>query len=489
MMTVASAAAAWIGPRCGNCWRTEARRIDCVVVYKVDRLSRSLLDFARLMDRFDQRSVSFVSVTQQFNTTTSLGRLTLNILLSFAQFEREIISERTRDKMSAARRKGKWVGGTPLLGYDVDPGGGRLVVNPAEAKRVREVFELFRSHRSLAVVVAELARRSWSTKCWKSRTGKLHTGRPFTKASLRLLLLNATYAGNVRHRGVIYPGEHPAIIELALWEDVNREFSKREKPQPESDRSPQNAPLAGLLICKNCQQPMIATYTNKGTRCYHYYVCQTARQKGWTSCPTKSVSAGLLEASIVAQLRAWLNNGVTGPTAAVSDWQSLDQGDPGLIPTLIEQIRYDGTTANVMVKLKTSTESTSIDQPLTFEYQIPGRRGRALPAFRLQPSSETLTRPPRLARLVALAHKLEALVRSDQVKDYAELARLARVTPARIGQIVLLAQLAPTIQEQVLFLSAEQAGMIGERALREIAREPRWDRQRVHFEELFMPQT
>ena len=123
----------------------DARRVDCVVVYKVDRLSRSLLDFARLMDRFDPRAVSFVSVTQQFNTTSSLGRLTLNILLSFAEFERQIISERTRDKMSAARRKGKWVGGTPVLGYDVDPAGGRLVVNEKEAQRVREIFQLFKT--------------------------------------------------------------------------------------------------------------------------------------------------------------------------------------------------------------------------------------------------------------------------------------------------------------------------------------------------------
>src|SRR6202521_5841642 len=128
----------------------DAQHIDCVVVYKVARLSRSLLDFARLVDRFDQRAVSFVSVTQQFNTTTSLGRLTLNILLSFAQFEREIIGERTRDKMSAARRKGKWVGGTPVLGYDIDSGGGRLVINEKEAVRVRGIFELYRSSRSLS---------------------------------------------------------------------------------------------------------------------------------------------------------------------------------------------------------------------------------------------------------------------------------------------------------------------------------------------------
>jgi site-specific DNA recombinase len=245
----------------------EARQVDCVLVYKVDWLSRSLLDFARLMDRFDQRSVSFVSVTQQFNTTTSLGRLTLNILLSFAQFEREIISERTRDKMGAARRKGKWVGGTPLLGYDVAPAGGSLVVNPSEARRVCEIFELYRSHRSLAEVVAELSQRGWITKSWKSRSNVRHTGHPFTKASLRMLLSNATYRGKVNYRDVVYQGEHKAIIEPALWDDINQDFTTRPKP-PESPNVPQNAPLAGLLFCKQCRQPMMATYSARRQRRY-----------------------------------------------------------------------------------------------------------------------------------------------------------------------------------------------------------------------------
>src|ERR1700735_4182218 len=152
----------------------DARRIDCVLVYKVDRLSRSLLDFARLVDRFDQRSVSFVSVTQQFNTTSSLGRLTLTILLSFAQFEREIIGERTRDKMSAARRKGKWIGGVPVLGYDIVAGGGRLMVNDKESRRVQDIFALFAERRSLSAVVAELTRRRWKTKSWTSQNGTAH---------------------------------------------------------------------------------------------------------------------------------------------------------------------------------------------------------------------------------------------------------------------------------------------------------------------------
>src|ERR1700694_202256 len=182
----------------------EARSVDCVVVYKVDRLRRSLLRFARIIEVFDKNGVSFVAVTQQFNTTSSLGRLTLNILLSFAQFEREIISERTRDKMSAARRKGKWVGGTPVLGYDVDPGGGGLVVNQREALRIGEIFSLSARHPSLSAVVAELERRRWKTKSWKSKRGTAHRGRVFTKASLRRLLTNAIYAGKVEHRGAIY---------------------------------------------------------------------------------------------------------------------------------------------------------------------------------------------------------------------------------------------------------------------------------------------
>jgi len=142
----------------------EAGKVDCVIVYKVDRLSRSLLDFARMMQAFEEHKVSFVSVTQQFNTATSMGRLVLNVLLSFAQFEREIIAERTRDKVAATRRKGKWSGGRPMLGYDVDPRGQRLSVNAAEAERVRAMFALYLEHESLPTVARELEARGWSNK-------------------------------------------------------------------------------------------------------------------------------------------------------------------------------------------------------------------------------------------------------------------------------------------------------------------------------------
>jgi site-specific DNA recombinase len=168
----------------------ESGLVDCVVVYKVDRLSRSLLDFARLMDVFERHEVSLVSVTQPLNTTVSMGRLTLNILLSFAQFEREIISERTRDKMAAARKKGKWMGGVPVLGYDVAAGGGSLVVNSEEAERVRSIFALYLEYRSVDQVLATVQARGWRNKRRTAESNGSAVGAPFTKAGLERLLSN-----------------------------------------------------------------------------------------------------------------------------------------------------------------------------------------------------------------------------------------------------------------------------------------------------------
>src|SRR5262249_23047716 len=178
----------------------EEGKVDLVVVYKVDRLSRSLLDFAQLMQRFEKYNVGFVSVTQQFNTATSMGRLILNVLLSFAQFEREIISERTRDKVAATRRKGKWSGGRPPLGYNIDPHGYKLVVSEDEAVQVRAIFALYVELESLLPVVQELERRGWTHKRWKSRKGIELGGEPFTRTSLHRLLTNPIYVGKVRYK-------------------------------------------------------------------------------------------------------------------------------------------------------------------------------------------------------------------------------------------------------------------------------------------------
>ncbi len=192
-----------------------AGKVDCVVVYKVDRLSRSLLDFARMMEVFEQHRVSFVSVTQQFITASSMGRLVLNVLLSFAQFEREMISERVRDKIAASRRKGKWSGGMPLLGYTVEKT--KLVVDETEAAQVRQIFELYLDHQSLLPTVTELNRRGWTTKRWTTRKGAHRGGRLFTKNSLHALLTNVTYIGQIRYKDEVHHGEHTGIVPPDLF--------------------------------------------------------------------------------------------------------------------------------------------------------------------------------------------------------------------------------------------------------------------------------
>ena len=232
----------------------EAGRVDCVVVYKVDRLSRSLMDFARVMQTFDRHGVSFVSVTQQFNTTHSMGRLTLNILLSFAQFEREIISERTRDKIAAARRRGKYAGGKPLLGYDIasSPAGAKLVVNEDEATIVRGIFDLYLEHQALIPVVKELAERGWHNKRWTTRRGEVRGGRPFDKTTLYKLLTNRTYTGVVAYGGETYRGEHPAIVEPE-WSGGGGSTSKGRNQAANKAvrrrRQRANGPRSGVIRC------------------------------------------------------------------------------------------------------------------------------------------------------------------------------------------------------------------------------------------------
>ncbi len=278
--------------------------VDCVMVYKVDRLTRSLLDFARIMDVLDKHGVSFVSVTQQFNTTGSLGRLTLNILLSFAQFEREMIAERTRDKMSAARRKGRWVGGIPMLGYDLSDKGAALVVNADEAARVRAIFDLYLEHGSLIPVVQELGRRDWRMKEWTTRKGTSAGGHEFTKNRLYNLLTNMVYVGKVDFGGQVYDGEHEATVDACILPTVKDRLRYNCKTGGRQIRNKYGAVLKGILRCGSCDAGMIHTYTQKTlNKLYRYYVCVNAHQKGYNQCQTRSVSAPIIEQAVVDQIR------------------------------------------------------------------------------------------------------------------------------------------------------------------------------------------
>ena len=280
-------------------------RVDCVVVYKLDRLSRALMDFAKLMETFEAHGVAFVSVTQQFNTSTSMGRLTMHILLSFAQFEREIISERTRDKIAAARRRGKWAGGRPILGYDLvkSPGGSRLIVNKDEAARVRTIFDLYLEHEKLLSVVAELDRRGWRRKQWVTRKGDARGGRPFDKHALFTLLRNPGYLGKVKHHDELFDGEHDAIVDEKIWKRVQAVLQRNGRSGGERVRNKYGALLKGLLRCVPCDSAMVHSVSARGPKRYRYYVCAKAMKRGWHTCSSKSVPAGELERFVVEQIR------------------------------------------------------------------------------------------------------------------------------------------------------------------------------------------
>ncbi len=282
----------------------EAGKIDSVIVYKVDRLSRSLLDFAKIVEAFDRHHISFVSVTQLINTATSMGRLMLNVLLSFAQFEREIISERTRDKIAAARRKGKWSGGMPLLGYDVDPRGARLIVNEDEAARVRTIFELYLEHQSMIATIQEIDRRGWANKRWTTRKGHERGGKPFTKVSLHKLLTNITYLGKLRYKDEVHDGEHDGIISGEIWRRVQSLLQRNGRTGGAPVRNRFGALLKGIIRCVPCGCGMSPTHaTRNGTKRYRYYVCNQAQKRGWHNCPSKSIPAAEIEKFVVDQIK------------------------------------------------------------------------------------------------------------------------------------------------------------------------------------------
>jgi site-specific DNA recombinase len=309
--------------------------VDCVVLYKLDRLSRSLLDFVRLMEAFDKKQVAFVSVTQLLNSATSMGRLVLNVLLSFAQFEREIIAERTKDKIAAARRKGKWIGGMPLLGYDVDPKSSKLVVNPQEAERVRTIFALYVELQGLVKVVGELEKRGWKTKCWQTRKGASRGGLPFTKTNLHHLVTNVVYLGKVRYKKEVHGGEHEAIVERKVFDRVQTLL--RRQGMRTLVRQQSCALLKGLLHCRPCGCSMSPTHSQKNGRRYRYYVCLNACKRGRQVCLSKSLPAAVIEDWVVEQVQK--HSGAGEENGA--DW----------LRSRVERVDYDGSQGKVSITL------------------------------------------------------------------------------------------------------------------------------------------
>lgn len=246
------------------------RKIDVIVVYKVDRLTRSLADFAKLVELFDQHSASFVSVTQAFNTTSSMGRLTLNVLLSFAQFEREVTAERIRDKIAASKKKGIWVGGNTPFDYRVEDR--KLVIDPAEAKVVRMIFQRYLALGSLSPLLEELHRKGIRTRKRRLSSGQETGGNSFMRGALNALLKNRTYIGELNHKGKSYPGEHKALIDRTLFEAVQAKMEAN-VIEIRMSRGNNNYLLEGLLFDDRGNR-MSPTYTRKGGARYRYYTCR-----------------------------------------------------------------------------------------------------------------------------------------------------------------------------------------------------------------------
>jgi DNA invertase Pin-like site-specific DNA recombinase len=266
--------------------------IDVVVVYKIDRLSRSLMDFSKLVEVFDRNGVTFVSVTQSFNTTTSMGRLTLNILLSFAQFEREVIGERIRDKVAASRKRGIWMGGYVPLGYDVQDR--KLVVNDAEAASVRRIFERFVELGSATALARELRREGFRNK----------QGTLIDKGYLYRLLKNRVYRGEAVHKGKAYPGEHNAIIDVALWDRAHSILQESPRKRANNSRSRTPALLKGLIF-SDTGAAMTPTSTKKGAKLYRYYVSMDVirnRETGEETAPMR-LAAGMVEDAVMNEVQ------------------------------------------------------------------------------------------------------------------------------------------------------------------------------------------
>jgi DNA invertase Pin-like site-specific DNA recombinase len=291
----------------------EARRVDIVVVYKIDRLSRSLMDFAKLVEVFERNSVTFVSITQSFNTTTSMGRLTLNILLSFAQFEREVIGERIRDKFAASRKRGMWMGGFVPLGYEVRER--KLMIHKAEAALVRRIFQQFVRLRSLTKLTAMLREEGVTTKL----------GAPMDKGYLYRVVHNRVVLGEVVHKGSVYPGEHEAIIDRKLWDKAHAIIQEDPRKRAASTRARTPALLKGLIFGPT-GAAFTPTHTRRKGKLYRYYVSTDSLKRSMDDTSIGRLPAAEIEGAVVQQIRILLRS----PEMIVRTWRTARKTMPDL---------------------------------------------------------------------------------------------------------------------------------------------------------------
>jgi DNA invertase Pin-like site-specific DNA recombinase len=405
----------------------EAGRIDVVVVYKIDRLTRSLADFAKLVEAFDAKSISFVAVTQQFNTTTSMGRLTLNVLLSFAQFERELSSERVRDKIAASRRKGKWTGGTAPLGYDASDK--KLVINKAEAETVRIIFRRYLELQSFSKVVADLDQRGIVTKRRKTKVAKYQGGIPFSYGPLAYFLKNRVYLGEVHHGGKWFKGEHEAIIDRATFDRVQKLLATKSNGRKKK-RSESGALLLGKLYDDrgNLMSPSFSS--NNGVR-YRFYVSSALlRGRKAAAGSVGSVAVAEIESAVLAALKTHRHDGnPEGACAAIETLERVVVARDRLLITTAGTAGGGSTTEiRVAWAIKAKDAATAVEGNGVSE----GTRNDAL------------------IQSIARAHAWMHCLREGTYETIEQLAEANSLHPKVVRQNLRLAFLSPDVTSSIL---------------------------------------
>ena len=458
-----------------------AGRIDVVVVYKVDRLTRSLSDFAKIVEIFDQHGVSFVSVTQQFNTTSSMGRLTLNILLSFAQFEREVTGERIRDKIAASKKKGMWMGGLPSLGYDVKDR--KLIVNETEAETVRHIFRRYVELKSVRELKEDLDSAGIVSKIRTASDGSPYGGQPLARGALYLMLQNRIYRGEIVHKGKSYPGEHEAIIDETLWNDVQVILSGNRVHRANGKSGNEPSLLTGILFDAHGGRMSPTHATKRGTR-YRYYISRSLLG-GSTKARTEGqrIPAAALESLLVRRIRDWLADAaailklVQHATHNAATQKRLIERAKDIATGEIDGLHTFMRSSIVRVQVHVDRIDITLDQDRVREHidevtrktepnekteseanrqvttlSIPACLKRTGKEMRIVVSdgSEPATPDSGLVRLLVRANAIRDQLLADRSLTFEDIAKTEGVVPSYATRLFRLTILAPDIVSAIL---------------------------------------
>ncbi|MEJ7776907.1 MAG: recombinase family protein [Sphingomicrobium sp.] len=457
-----------------------ADKVDVIVVYKVDRLTRSLADFARIVDTLDKAKASFVSVTQAFNTTTSMGRLTLNVLLSFAQFEREVTSERIRDKFAASKRKGIFMGGPIPIGYRLE--NRKLLIDEQEAATVRMIFKRYLVLRSIGQLVDELAQTSVRTKVRVLKDGRITGGVTFYQGPLAAVLKNPVYIGKVAHGGVMYEGEHEAIIDEALWNEVQASIASNRHRRKVGLTARYPSLLTGMLTDPNGRS-MTTSFTTKGSQRHHYYA--TRLKPGEDRKVAWRIPASEVDRRVTAGLRDWLiadagdlseHEGARVIEDRLENSCRVADDLPGMS---VAQQRELLLGYGVAVELKTDRLAVHIgkgDQIVSID--LPARlahRGPELKLVLAAGADPDRRADPVLVKLVVLAHAAQRAMTNGDPDPL-----VAHYSKRHLWQLLRISCLAPDITAAIVE-GTQPATLTGRRLLRATDIPFGWKDQRAFF--------